>query len=564
MTVPAMTTDPPGPAGLRGLVMLRVVIVSTLIVSALLIQLTFSIELPLKPIYYLSAFAYGLSLLAVLVLELAPLEINAVIQILGDIFVITGLVYISGGPDSSFTFLYLGTVASGAILLGRRGGMVAAGLASVFYAVLVDLMYFGVLPILDPGDLPLRVWTVPALVGNISMNTAAFVLTALLVSTASENLRQARADLTRRKDEMARLQALHASVLNSMSSGVVTVDSEGTVTYANPSASELLHIPNGELVGRDASTLGLIDPEIWKRVLRTEHELLRFEGNRTILGPEFYFGVSITALRDGTGASIGRILIFQNLTNLKKLESEARLNEKLAAVGELAAAIAHEIRNPLASISGSVQVLRSSVTPGSSDQRLMEIVVRESKRLSEILEDFLRYTRPRERAIDTVDGSGALRDVLTLLAHSDELTPAHTLDIEVQPESLLLKADPGQLRQVFWNLARNAIAAMPDGGTLRVRAHAEEGKWMVILTDTGRGMTEEERERLFTPFAHSFPGGTGLGLAIVYRIVQDHGGVIRVDSAPGRGTSIALAFPTSSQDCAGPAIPVPVPASEAA
>ena len=188
----------------------------------------------------------------------------------------------------------------------------------------------------------------------------------------------------------------------------------------------------------------------------------------------------------------------------------------------------------------------------------MEIVVQESHRLSSILEDFLKYVRPREQAIETVDAAAALRDVVTLLTHSDELSPAHDVTLALDPESVPIQADPGQLRQVFWNLARNAVAAMPDGGTLALEAHLSNGTWSVTFSDEGRGMTPEEQRILFTPFAHSLPGGTGLGLAIVYRIVEEHGGRIRVKSAPGEGTAITLFLPL-----AGPGSRMAAPVAEA-
>jgi two-component system sensor histidine kinase PilS (NtrC family) len=175
----------------------------------------------------------------------------------------------------------------------------------------------------------------------------------------------------------------------------------------------------------------------------------------------------------------------------------------------------------------------------------MEIVVRESHRLSAILEDFLRYTRPRERAVERVDAAGALRDVMTLFSHSDELKAAHRLESSIEPDAVSVLADPGQLRQVFWNLARNAVAAMPAGGTLRVAARLDGDRWTASFADEGRGMSAAERERLFTPFAHAFRGGTGLGLAIVYRIMEEHSGSIRVDTEPGTGTTIVVALPVS-------------------
>lgn len=542
--------------GLKGLLLLRVVVVSTLILSALLIQLTFSIELPLRPIYYLAALAYGLSIIALATLGRIRPEANAALQIMGDLSVVTGLVYLSRGPDSGFTFLYLASVSSGAILLGRRGGLIAAGLAAVFYAVLVDLMHFGVLPAPEAGDIPPRVWSTAGLAGNVALNWAAFFATALLVAKASENLREARLDVARRKEEISRLQSLHAAVLSSMSSGVVTTDLDGTVTFANTAAAELLGRPASALTGRSIVASGLLDEAEWRQVRAARLETLRLEGNRSAIGPERYYGISAAVLRDGALRAIGRVLIFQNLTELKRLEGEVRLKEKLAAVGELASAIAHEIRNPLASISGSAQVLSGTAAPGSSDRRLMDIVVQESQRLSSILEDFLKYTRPREKAVETVDGPAALKDVMTLLAHSDELGPNHEVAVDVDPESLLLTADPGQLRQVFWNLSRNAIASMPQGGRLSVTSRAADRAWVVSLADEGHGMTPEERDRLFTPFAHSFPGGTGLGMAIVYRIVEEHGGSIRVDTAPGQGTTVTISFPAASAGAAVDAAPM--------
>jgi two-component system sensor histidine kinase PilS (NtrC family) len=532
---------------LRGFVGLRVIVVTTLLLSALLIQLTFSISLPLSPIYYLAAFAYTLSIVAIVLLDRIPPEANAALQILGDLAIITGLVYVSGGPDSGFTFLYLASVTAGAVLLGRQGGLITAGLAAIFYAVLVDLMRWGVLPSVDSTDVPPRIWSRPSLVGNVALNVFAFIATALLVSAASQKLREARADVERRTAEIARLQALHSSVVASMSSGLVTTDLEGNVTYANPAAGDLLKRHDG-LVGAHVLTLGLLDEAAWNDVRSAASGILRFEGKRPGLGPEAYFGISAATLRDGSGRTTGKMLIFQNLTELKKLEGEVRLKEKMAAVGELAAGIAHEIRNPLASISGSVQALSSSVVPGSSEQRLMEIVVSESQRLSSIIEDFLKYVRPKERAIEQVNAAAALRDVVTLLSHSDEVQPAHRIVLDLEPESVVVAADPGQLRQIFWNLARNALAAMPEGGTLTVSARLENGRWTASIGDEGRGMTAEERDVLFTPFAHSFPGGTGLGLAIVYRIVEEHGGRIAVETAPGQGTTIRITLPQNTDD----------------
>jgi two-component system sensor histidine kinase PilS (NtrC family) len=328
-----------------------------------------------------------------------------------------------------------------------------------------------------------------------------------------------------------------------MTSGVLTTDHEGIVTYANPAALELLAHPAVGILGASVEGLGLLDDAAWRTVRSSHAGILRWEGNISMRGPDVYFGVSVTALRDDSGRTTGRIFIFQNLTDLKRLEGEVRLKEKMAAVGELAAGIAHEIRNPLASISGSAQVLRGSSSPGSSERRLMEIVVQESQRLSSILEDFLKYVKPRERVVEPVDAAASRRDVALLLENSDERLPGHEIKVDLDPPSVVLPADAGQLRQIFWNLARNALAAMPDGGRLTILGRLDGSSWVASLRDEGRGMSAEERDRLFTPFAHSFRGGSGLGLAIVYRIVEEHGGTIRVDTTEGHGTTISISLP---------------------
>ncbi len=527
---------------LRGLVVLRVVVITTVNLSALLIQFAFDLQLHLDPIYLSTVVGFALSIISAFTLRRIRPETHAILQILGDLLLVSIIVYITGGPATIFTFLYLAVVVSGAALFGRAGGLVVAGLAAVFYALLVYLYAVRTLrPVQTVAAAPEL--SPPVLVQNVALNTAAFFATALLVSSSTENLQRARADVQRRNAEIAELQALHTAVLASMSSGVLTTDLDGLVTFANRAAEDLLGTTAEALRGHSVVSAGLVDEAGWETIRTSPLELLRFEGHQAGPRSDAYFGTSVTPLKDGHGVTIGRIFIFQNLTELKKLEGEVRLKDKMAAVGELAAAIAHEIRNPLASISGSVQVLKSAPSLDAQDQRLMEIVVGESARLSAILEDFLRYVKPREKAVERMDANAALRDVLTLLTHSQEVLELHQVSLDVPEEPLWITADPGQIRQIFWNLTRNALAAMPKGGSLTVASRRNGRSWLAAFRDTGRGMTGAERDRLFTPFAHSSPGGTGLGLAIVYRIVEEHGGRIEVETAPGKGTTITIALP---------------------
>jgi two-component system, NtrC family, sensor histidine kinase PilS len=243
------------------------------------------------------------------------------------------------------------------------------------------------------------------------------------------------------------------------------------------------------------------------------------------------------------------IYIFQDLTEIRVLEEEVALKKRMVALGEMAAGVAHELRNPLASISGSVQVLRRDLQPRGEAGELMEIVVKESKRLDGIIRDFLLFARPGRFHPEEAEIGQLLRETLSLLENSDERRPDHRVVVECGPEPVPARIDADRMKQVFWNLAKNALRAMPEGGTLTVRARRASGdRAEVIFADTGVGMSEDEVNENFQPFHGSFRGGAGLGLAIVYRLVQEHGGRIRVRSRRGAGTEIAISLPRHGAD----------------
>jgi two-component system sensor histidine kinase PilS (NtrC family) len=215
----------------------------------------------------------------------------------------------------------------------------------------------------------------------------------------------------------------------------------------------------------------------------------------------------------------------------------------MAAVGELSAGIAHEIRNPLAAIAGSVQVLKKSDALSSQEQRLMSIILKESERLNKSIADFLRFVRPQEKQARAFDIAAAISETLDLLQNSPELTPEHQITRQIDPPAFQLDGDPDQMRQVFWNLARNAIQAMPSGGILTVSTYVTAGAYHILFSDSGRGMSSADQQSIFQPFRTNFPSGTGLGMAISYRIVQEHGGKIEVTTKEGIGTTIAISLP---------------------
>ncbi|MEO8378912.1 MAG: ATP-binding protein [Acidobacteriota bacterium] len=531
----------------RMLVAVRVVVVTTLLLAALIIQYTIREVLPLDYLYIAAGATYALTLAYIgLAFAIPSRKLNLAIQIGGDIGVETLLVYFTGGLDSPFSFLYLVSIITASMLLYRRGGLLAASAASIGYGVLVDLMYYGVLPMPQQSIFLPIAWNASRLYFNMAANFSGFYATALLTSYLSEQLQRTSLELDANRQNLAELRALNQNVVESIPSGLVTLSSFGTASFVNPAGSSILRSEPLAVLGRHVTELGFFTNDEWisAREELATGSIVRREADRLEPDGEIRsIGFAISPLSTLDGHFYGYTVIFQDLTDVKKLEAEVRLKDRMAAVGELSAGIAHEIRNPLAAIAGSVQVLKSSQSLTSQEQRLMSIVLKESERLNKSISDFLRFVRPQEKRSAEFDVAASLDETLDLLANSAELHPSHEIRREIVPPSFAIMGDADQIRQVFWNLARNAVQAMPEGGVLTVRATVAGSSYDIVFTDSGRGMTSSDLQRLFQPFRTNFPSGTGLGMAISFRIVQEHGGRIDVSSVVGSGTAITVSLP---------------------
>jgi len=540
----------PASTDTRMLIAVRVVVVTTLLLAALIIQYTVAEVLPLNYLYLTAGITYVLTLAYIALLRIVPSRnLNLMMQTGGDLAVETLLVYFTGGLDSPFSFLYLVSIITAAMLLYRRGGLLAASGASILYGVLVDLMYYGVLPLPEQSLFLPTMWTASRLYFNMAANFAGFYATALLTSYLSEKLQRTSEELDANRQNLAELRALNQNVVESIPSGLITLSPQGVASFINPAGGQILQAAPVSILGRHVTQLGFFTPDDWQTaqqeldrgdVVRREIDDFLVAETRRSIG----FAISLLSTLDGKSA--GYTVIFQDLTEMKKLEAELRLKDRMAAVGELSAGIAHEIRNPLAAIAGSVQVLKSSKSLTHQEQRLMSIVLKESERLNKSISDFLRFVRPQEKMSIQFDVAVSLSETLDLLANSRELNERHEIRREIAPPSYFLVGDADQIRQVFWNLARNAVQAMPNGGTLVVRTVVENDAYNIVFADSGRGMTAADLSRLFQPFRTNFPSGTGLGMAISYRIVQEHGGKIEVASREGEGTAITVSLPSKS------------------
>jgi two-component system sensor histidine kinase PilS (NtrC family) len=537
------------PSDARMLIAIRVVVVTTLLLAALIIQYTVRELLPINYLYTTAAITYGLTLLYIGVGYVASRKINLIIQVAGDLVVETVLVYFTGGLDSPFSFLYLVSIITASMLLYRRGGILSASGAVILYGVLGDLMLYGVIPLPEQSWFVPTPWTSSRLYLNMATNFAGFYATALLTSYLSEKLQKTSQELDANRQNLAELRALNQNVVESIPSGLITLSPDGVATFINPAGCFILRRDAHAIVGRPIAQLGFYADGEWDefRDTLTGGSVIRREKHDVAIGDELRtIGFAVTPLNTIEGAASGYTLIFQDLTDMKTLEAELRLKDRMAAVGELSAGIAHEIRNPLAAIAGSVQVLKKSTALNPQEQRLMSIILKESERLNKSIADFLRFVKPQEKRPAEFDIAASLAETLDLMRNSPELTAGHTIEDEIVPPSYTIIGDSDQIRQVFWNIARNAVQAMPNGGTLRVTTAAAADHYNITFSDNGRGMNDADQRRLFQPFRTNFPTGTGLGMAISYRIVQEHGGRIEVASHEGAGTSITVSLPSSA------------------
>jgi two-component system sensor histidine kinase PilS (NtrC family) len=539
---------------IRLLMVVRVVAVTTLLIVAFLVELWFHPARSLRPLYILTAATYVLTILyALLDSTLRRRSSNIYVQLTGDVLTCSGFVYITGGVTSPFSFLYVPVIIAGAMLLYRRGATAAAILSCSAYALLVILILAGLLPSYPPDSFHASATEVKRASFSLLVHLLGFGLVGVLSSALSENLRRTGEELGETRENLEDLQVFNALIIDSVNSGLVTSDGLGRITFLNRSAREITGLPEGATLGRTIQEIFGLPGGFLERLRDALHRERRYRFETAFeVSDEVTRNLGFTAgvLRDKNQLPLGYIYTFQDLTEIKSLEKEVLLRERMAAVGEMAAGMAHELRNPLASLSGSAQVLKAALPGGEGDrQDLLAIIQRESLRLDQVLKDFLDFARPRPFEPEPMDLVPLLDELVQLLRNSPGIHPGHEVVTSFESDSLPCNLDINRIKQVFWNLASNALRAMPDGGRLIIHAgHDQPGTVSFSFVDSGRGMTPEEVKDFFRPFRSGFDGGTGLGAAIVYRIVEEHQGRVNVQSEPGRGTRVTITMPQAPSD----------------
>jgi two-component system sensor histidine kinase PilS (NtrC family) len=542
-----MTIESRGTVG--WLVAIRAMVATLLLGWATVAQVASPESTDAHPFFLLIALTYGLTILYAVTLRWSDRHrwvIDA--QLACDAAVISAFIYLTGGVTSFFSTLYALPIIAASLLQSRRGGMLIAALSGLLYVAVVLSQYF---PRASAPDavavamLPSR----SAAEFIVALNLFGFFTIAALGGLMAERAHAAGARLARASSQLADLQALNQNVIDSLPSGLVTTDAQRRVLTFNRAAEAICGLTAASVMGRPLAEVLQLPADLTQTLRRglATGGARRLEMKfRRADGREIDVGLSVTHVPT-PGGYAGFLVTFQDLTDIKKLERDVRIQQRLAAVGEMAAGIAHEIRNPLASMSGSIQILRDELPLSAEQEQLMDIVLRESDRLNTTIRSFLDYARPRRFAITRVDVRRVLQDAGLLLRNSAEVQASHRVDIEVPEQPVWCEADEGQIRQIVWNLATNGVRAMPDGGRLGLGATSEPSGVAISVCDEGIGIAADDLDGLFQPFRGSFARGSGLGLAIVHRIVTDYQGDIRVESAPGAGTTVTVRLPAHAE-----------------
>lgn len=548
---------------IQWLMFFRAVVTTILLGATALVQIKESqLFQQISPhfLYLLIGFIYVLTIFyALLLRRIKNLKSFAYGQILGDVFFVTLLIYLTGGIESIFSWVYLLPIFSASTILYRRGGLFTASASAILYGVLLDLEYYQILLPLGsryalPGD-----YKGSYVLYLMAMNIISFYLVALLSAYLAEQLQRKEEELRERLVDYSHLEKLYKHIVQNVTSGLITVDEKGRITSLNRMAEEITGYNLTEVYQMQIEDLfpGFFgQAKMGEKFLEREEEKIhpeRWEAKfQRRDGTVLTLGFSVSPLKDSNEQKIGDIFIFQDLTKIREMEEELKRADRLAAIGTMAAGLAHEIRNPLASISGSIEILKEEMDGSGQNRKLMEIVLREIGRLDSLIADFLLFARPTSPQKIPVHLNKIIADLSQVFINSPECRPGINLRTELTDE-IYLEGDEKALKQALWNLLINAAQAMPKGGEVNIKlqriftpSKKEPGQAEIIVSDTGLGIAEDDLDKIFNPFFTTKEQGTGLGLAIVHRIIESHGGKIKVQSQLGQGTTFKINLPINS------------------
>ncbi len=560
----SLDTHPKMLKNVEGLMLGRIIILTLLLTITFLFQLSekkyFFIPMT-NTFYYFIGLLYLVTIVySIFLRRIKDLYRFAFSQIVIDQLFITALIYFTGGKESFFPIVYIFSIIASSTIFYKRGALLSASLSSLLYGLLLLLqLYHWINPLGQPS-----IYDASQIFYSLIIYMATFYIVAFLSSAISEELKKKKRELVQKQVDYNRLETFNRNIIQSLDSGLLTIDLYGNINFLNRTAEKILN-RNGESL-KDTSIYHLFPKinemveQVKRKVSESSPDYQRYESLLTNHdGRTIYLGFSISPLTNPEGSLIGHTLIFQDITKFKEMEEQMKRGDKMAAVGLLAAGMAHEIRNPLASLSGSVQMLRTELTLDDHQQHLMEITLREAERLNALITDFLLFAQPPQTNKILTPIGRILEETIDLFIHSPSFHDGIRILRPSSQEEIRVSIDPDQMKQVFWNLFINAAQSMSDGGKIQIQlgkgkalgvtglSPSPQGRgkeWVKIsITDSGSGIALEEKEKIFEPFFTTKENGTGLGLSIVHKIVENHKGLIKVESELGRGSTFSIFLP---------------------
>lgn len=528
-------------------ILLRLLVVSVFLATTIFLDVrTYDVgtDIAQKVLIRLMGATYLFSLGSLVVLYRSRREIRTLTyaQIVWDLILVTVMILISGGVTSPYAFLYFLSIISASTLLARSQAYYTASLCVILYGAILDFQYYGKLAPLGLSAYPAQQYGAAYLFYLIFLYCAAFFLTATLAGHLSERARRSENAFQEKAIDYEELERLNSCIVSTIDSGLLTINPDGRIRVFNSYMERLTGLSQQQAYDRPLSEAvpGL-----------SPFEPCFFDGGQGEFthqapdGEQLLLSFKSVPLTGKEGAAVGAIFDIHDLTEMKRLAAGLKRADRLAAVGELSARMAHEIRNPLAAISGSVQLVALRPWVDDKDKRLFSIILRETDRLDGLLRDFLFYAKPAQPTKIPLKLHRVIADLCSLLS-TDPRLDGVTIENRV-PEDLVVVFDKDQCSQVFWNLVVNSAEAIAGEGSIVIEAYAvrssEKNEARISVRDSGSGMSQAEVRRVFEPFFTTKKGGTGLGLATVYRIVETHGGRMVVDSEEGVGTTVTLFLP---------------------
>lgn len=560
----SLDTDQKMLKNIKGLMLGRMIILTLLLTITFLFQISekkyFFVPMTNNFYYFIGLFYLVTIVYAIFLKKVRDLYQYAFFQIIIDHLFITALIYFTGGKESFFPITYIFSIIGSSMIFYKRGAFFSASFSSLLYGLLLLLqLHHWINPL---GQIPS--YDASQIFYSLIIYMATFYIVAFLSSVVSEELKKKKKELIQKQMDYNQLETFNRNIIQSLDSGLLTIDLFGKINFLNRTAEKILNQNGGELENTSIFDLfpkiNDVLEQVKKKISKPSSDYQRYE---TLLtnpdGKKIYLGFSISPLTNPEGSLIGHTLIFQDITKFKEMEEQMKRGDKMAAVGVLAAGMAHEIRNPLASLSGSIQMLKSELSLDHHQQHLMDITLRESERLNALITDFLLFAQPPQTHKIFYPIGKIIDETIELLLHSPSLHDGIRILRPSSNGDIQASIDPDQMRQVFWNLFNNAVQAMSHGGEIQVQlrkgnigkgtnfplsSQLRGKEWVrVSITDSGNGIVPEEKEKIFEPFFTTKENGTGLGLSIVHKIIENHNGLIKVESELGRGSTFTIFLP---------------------